>query len=135
MAVFHIDNIDIRCYNKNIIIDIRYQEVKRIAQSKISDPYRADVLYLTVPQKRMLRYGYNGKIKSITEGRIILGPGTLYNLLEQFVAEKIIVETKIEGRRRSYILTDKGKQILESEYNRIRKQADDYINLFGEEKQ
>ncbi len=74
------------------------------------------------------------KIKSITEGRIILGPGTLYNLLEQFVAEKIIVETKIEGRRRSYILTDKGKQILESEYNRIRKQADDYINLFGEEK-
>ena len=75
------------------------------------------------------------KIKSITEGRIILGPGTLYNLLEQFVAEKIIIETKTEGRRRSYILTEKGRQLLESEYNRIRKQADDYINLFGEEKQ
>ena len=75
------------------------------------------------------------KIKSITEGRIILGPGTLYNLLEQFVAEKIIIETKAEGRRRSYILTEKGRQLLENEYNRIRKQADDYIDLFGEEKQ
>lgn len=67
-AVFHIDNIDIRCYNKNIIIDIRYQEVKRIAQSKISDPYRADVLYLAVPQKRMLRYGYNGKNQKHNRG-------------------------------------------------------------------
>ena len=73
------------------------------------------------------------KIKNITDGRIILGPGTLYNLLEQFVTEEIIIETKTEGRRRSYILTKKGKQILESEYNRIRKQADDYEKLFREE--
>ena len=63
------------------------------------------------------------KIKSITEGRIILGPGTLYNLLEQFVAEKIIIETKTEGRRRSYILTEKGRQLLENEYNRILKEG------------
>lgn len=73
------------------------------------------------------------KIKNKTDGRVILGPGTLYNLLEQFVTEEIIIETKTEGRRRSYILTEKGKQILESEYNRIRKQADDYEKLFREE--
>ena len=73
------------------------------------------------------------KIKSLTDGRILLGPGTLYNLLEQFVDEDIIIETKTEGRRRSYILTDKGRQILKNEYNRIRRQADDYKKLFGEE--
>ncbi len=73
------------------------------------------------------------KVKKITNGRIILGPGTLYNLLEQFVYEDIITETKVEGRRRSYILTDKGKEILENEYNRIQKQADDYKKIFGEE--
>lgn len=73
-------------------------------------------------------------IKRTTNGRIIIGPGTLYNLLEQFVDEDIITETKIEGRRKSYILTDKGKQILENEYKRIRKQADDYKKLFGEER-
>lgn len=73
------------------------------------------------------------KIRSITDSRVILGPGTLYNLLEQFVDEKIIIETKTEGRRRSYILTEKGRQLLENEYNRIRKQADDYEKLFREE--
>ncbi|MBQ7837153.1 MAG: helix-turn-helix transcriptional regulator [Clostridia bacterium] len=74
------------------------------------------------------------KVRQITNGRIILGPGTLYNLLEQFVYEEIITETKVEGRRRSYILTDKGKDILKNEYNRIQKQADDYKKIFGEEK-
>ena len=70
----------------------------------------------------------------ITDGRISVGPGTLYNLLEQFVYEEIICETKVEGRRRSYILTKKGKEILETEYKRIQKQADDYRRLFEEEK-
>ncbi len=74
------------------------------------------------------------KVLEITGGRISVGPGTLYNLLDQFVCEEIIRETKVEGRKRSYILTEKGKEILENEYTRIRKQADDYRRLFEEEK-
>lgn len=73
------------------------------------------------------------KVRKITNGRITVGPGTLYNLLEQFVEENLIIETKVEGRRRSYMLTDKGKEVLENEYNRIRKQADDFRRIFGEE--
>lgn len=73
-------------------------------------------------------------VSKITDGRISVGPGTLYNLLEQFVYEEIIRETKVEGRKRSYILTDKGKEILENEYKRIQKQAEDYRRLFEEEK-
>lgn len=74
------------------------------------------------------------KVSEITDGRISVGPGTLYNLLDQFVYEEIIRETKVEGRRRSYILTEKGRETLESEYNRIQKQADDYRRFFEEEK-
>ena len=55
------------------------------------------------------------KIAKITDGRICVGPGTLYNLLEQFVNEEIICETTVEGRKRSYILTDKGKEIIKKE--------------------
>ena len=69
------------------------------------------------------------KIKSITDGRIILGPGTLYNLLEQFVTEEIIIETKTEGRRRSYILTEKGKQILEIEVEEMHAMLDKDSNV------
>lgn len=72
------------------------------------------------------------KVREITNGRITVGPGTLYNLLEQFVEAEMICETKVEGRRRSYILTEKGRELLEAEYNRIKTQVADYRRLFEE---
>ena len=55
------------------------------------------------------------RIRLLTSGRVSVGPGTLYNLLEQFAAEGYIVETKCEGRRRSYVLTEKGEERLHGE--------------------
>jgi len=38
----------------------------------------------------------------------------------------------VEGRRRSYILTEKGREVLEKEYDRILAQARDYERFFEE---
>ena len=73
------------------------------------------------------------QVPAMTEGRVTVGSGTLYNLLEQFLEEGFIRETKVEGRRRSYLLTDKGADILEKEYQRIQAQAIDYRRIFGKE--
>ena len=73
------------------------------------------------------------KVPSMTNGRVNIGSGTLYTLLEQFLEENMIKETKVEGRRRSYILTEKGKKMLNNEYNRILAQINDYKKAFGEE--
>ena len=73
------------------------------------------------------------RVPAMTEGRVNVGSGTLYNLLEQFLEEEMIRETKVEGRRRSYILTDKGREMLEKEYRRICAQAMDYMQIFGKE--
>ena len=73
------------------------------------------------------------KVSQITHGRIKVGSGTLYNLLEQFSDEGIIAETKTEGRRRSYILTDKGRTLLEREYDRLVTQAQDYNRVINRE--
>ena len=73
------------------------------------------------------------KVPAMTAKRVSVGSGTLYNLLEQFLAEGFIRETKVEGRRRSYILTDKGREILDKEYERIQAQALDYRRIFGKE--
>ena len=73
------------------------------------------------------------RVPAMTAGRVSVGSGTLYNLLEQFLAEEMIIETKVEGRRRSYILTDKGKEMLDKEYKRIQAQAEDYRRIFGKE--
>ena len=72
-------------------------------------------------------------VRTLTEGRVTVGSGTLYNLLEQFQTEGLIRETKVEGRRRSYILTHKGKSILEEEYARICRRAEDYRRMTEEE--
>lgn len=69
------------------------------------------------------------KVSQITAGRVKVGSGTLYNLLEQFSEEGIIAETKTEGRRRSYILTEKGRELLYREYNRLVTQAADYNRI------
>ena len=71
------------------------------------------------------------QVSSMTGGRVVVGPGTLYNLLEQFLDADMIRETKAEGRRRSYILTEKGREALEGEYQRLCQQARDYEKIFG----
>ena len=62
----------------------------------------------------------------MTGGRVRIGPGTLYNLLEQFADAGMIRETGIEGRKRSYILTDGGEELLGNEYQRLIQQIKDY---------
>ena len=72
------------------------------------------------------------KVPAMTNQRVSVGSGTLYTLLEQFLEAEMIRETKIEGRKRSYILTEKGKEMLDKEYQRICAQASDYQIAFGE---
>lgn len=73
------------------------------------------------------------KVPAITGGRVKVGSGTLYNLLEQFEEAGMIRLTKAEGRRRSYILTEKGVETLAAEYERMKKQMVDYCRFLGEE--
>ncbi len=74
------------------------------------------------------------RVPAMTNNRVSVGSGTLYNLLEQFLEEGIIRETKVEGRKRSYIITDKGKEMLVREYERVCAQMKDYVTIFGEDK-
>ena len=66
------------------------------------------------------------QVAKMTDGRVSIGPGTLYSLLESFQDEGFIRETRVEGRRRSYMLSVKGQLRLEEEYRRIMQQAEDY---------
>ena len=50
-----------------------------------------------------------------TNGRVRLGPGTLYTLLGKFQEEGLIRETEIQGRKRSYQITDAGRAAFQEE--------------------
>lgn len=73
------------------------------------------------------------KVPQLTDGRVKVGSGTLYNLLEQFLEAEIIQETRSEGRRRCYILTDKGQALLDGEYKRLNRLVSDYQRLMKKE--
>ena len=71
-----------------------------------------------------------GRVEELTNGRVRVGPGTLYNLLEQFQSAGFIKETKVVGRKRSYILQKKGEEILQEEYQRLKQLTVDFENIF-----
>jgi len=59
-------------------------------------------------------------IESRTEGRVKMGPATLYTILGKFEHEKLIRETDVEGRKRTYTITEKGKDVYLEEIERLK---------------
>ena len=50
-----------------------------------------------------------------------MGPGTLYAILPKFEEEGLIREVAVEGRKRTYALTDKGRALYREELERLRR--------------
>lgn len=55
-----------------------------------------------------------------TAGRVLLGPGTLYTILAKFQEERLIEETAVEGRKRTYRITPPGIALYREELGRLR---------------
>ncbi len=58
-------------------------------------------------------------VQARTNGRVTLGPGTLYTLLGKFQEEKLIQETAVSGRKRTYRITEKGRTAYREELARL----------------
>ena len=65
------------------------------------------------------------KVKMLSHGRVLVGPGTLYAMLAKFEENGVIKLTASEGRRKSYIITDKGREMLKEEYQRLKTMVED----------
>lgn len=73
------------------------------------------------------------RVAQLTRGRVSVGPGTLYNLLDSFLQAGMIRETAVAGRKRSYLLTAKGRETLDAEYRRLLALTEDYKACMGRE--
>ena len=65
------------------------------------------------------------KVQRLSKGRVKVGPGTLYAMLAKFESSGIIRLTREDGRRKSYRITDAGKEMLKAEYRRLKVMAED----------
>lgn len=64
-------------------------------------------------------YGVMQKVETLSDGTVSIGPGTLYGAFTNLEKEGLITMVKEEERRKSYALTDKGKQVLAEQVRRL----------------
>lgn len=72
-------------------------------------------------------------VRELTEGRVTLGPGTLYAILGKFQEEELIKETWSQGRMRVYRITESGRELFRRELENMRRCVDDGQREMGEE--
>ena len=68
-----------------------------------------------------------------TGGRVRLGPATLYTILDKFLTEGYLEEIAVEGRKRTYRLTEAGLMAYHRELGRLRRCLEDAEETEAEE--
>ena len=79
-------------------------------------------------------YAIMQNIEKITDGRVILGPGTLYGAINALVAKQWIsaVSAESDSRKKEYVITELGKTIFNAEVERLKELVRNSENLYGE---
>ena len=72
-------------------------------------------------------------VGELTQGRVIIGAGTLYALLSRFEDEGYICLSATSEARKYYELTPNGRLALENEYSRLRQQVADGARFLRKE--
>lgn len=109
-------------HNNILILDILNIDIKGDGMAREQLQNLTEPMYYVLLTLTKERYGYEimQTIDELTNGRVVVGPGTLYALLSRFEKEDIIKQVSDDGRRKNYIITSKGREILEEEINRLR---------------
>ena len=80
-------------------------------------------------QEEMHGYNIGLRVKDMTNGELTISAGTMYGTLSKMENDKLISFVKEEDKRKSYIITELGKEVLEIELRRIERL---YRNSRGE---
>ena len=64
-------------------------------------------------------YAVMKKVEELSKGTVKVGPGTLYGAFTSLEKEELIIKVKEENRRKSYVLTPKGKNVLMNQMKRL----------------
>ncbi len=71
------------------------------------------------------------EIGRCTGGRLRIGPATLYTILGKFEKENYIEEISVEGRKRTYQITENGRAAYREELARLRHCIEDADRVKG----
>lgn len=72
-------------------------------------------------------YGIIQEITEMTQGRFLMGPGTLYGALNSMLSKgwiKLYSEDKESRKKKEYLITDHGKEVFWQEVHRLQELID-----------
>ncbi|MEK4628362.1 MAG: PadR family transcriptional regulator [Solibacillus sp.] len=69
-------------------------------------------------------YGIMQVVEEWSDGRVKLGAGTTYGALKNLQEKKFIETLEGEGRKKEYVITELGKEIVEIEVQRLQELHD-----------
>jgi DNA-binding PadR family transcriptional regulator len=91
-------------------------------------PLTSTVFHILLSLADQERHGYGimQEVETMTQGRIQMGPGTLYGAIKRMISAKLIEESderpdpkQDDERRRYYRLTALGRRVLGAEAQRL----------------
>lgn len=99
-------------------------------------PLTPAIFYILLSLATKQRHGYDimKQVKIDSNGKINLGPGTLYGAIKRLLEEKLIIQVKTpSARRKYYLLTDKGRSMFNYELKRYQQAVEvaQQRNLIG----
>jgi DNA-binding PadR family transcriptional regulator len=74
-------------------------------------------------------YAVMQQTEQTSQGTVTIGPGTMYGIFSTLEKQGLIKLTKEEERRKSYILTDKGKEVLREQIKRLKIMAQNGVEV------
>ena len=70
-------------------------------------------------------YGMMQRLGGLSGGGLAMAPGTPYGVLSRWRGEGPITLAEEDGRRKTYAITDQGRDALRREYERLRHMVED----------
>ncbi|WP_423739176.1 PadR family transcriptional regulator [Clostridium thermarum] len=78
-------------------------------------------------------YGIMQFVSNISNSRLVLAPGTLYGAISSLLDKNWIkvYDSNTDSRKKEYIITDLGREVIESEISRLKELYNNGINIVG----
>lgn len=80
-------------------------------------------------------YGIIQEVEKLTDGRVILGPGTLYGAIQSMSGKgwiRIYSEDTASRKKKEYLITDTGKRVFAEEKKRLQELLENAAKMEGE---
>lgn len=101
---------------------------------KVYVPMTESAFYILLSlQQENHGYGVVQKVKELTEGEVNLSPGTMYGSLSKMEKDGLIKFIREEDKRKIYVITEIGEEVLELECRRIKRLAKNVGDMRYEE--